>query len=72
MQIEQERISIWFFIGLMLIASGLLVCGAGLWDYWHPPAQPTVLAELHAGVWWGAVLLAAGLFYSLRFAPRRG
>jgi hypothetical protein len=30
-----------------------------------------VLFRLHANVWWGAVLLALGIFYGLRFSPRR-
>jgi hypothetical protein len=28
-----------------------------------------VLANLHAPVWWGAIMLALGIFYSLRFRP---
>jgi hypothetical protein len=30
-----------------------------------------VLYNLHANVWWGAVLLVLGLFFSLRFSPAR-
>jgi hypothetical protein len=30
-----------------------------------------VLGELHAGIWWGAVLLALGAFYAVKFSPRR-
>ena len=26
-------------------------------------------AELHAPIWWGAIMLALGLFYALRFRP---
>jgi hypothetical protein len=35
-----------------------------------PPTAPTVLANLHAGIWWGAIILALGLFYTLRFRPK--
>jgi hypothetical protein len=63
-------ISIWFFIGVLLVAYGLLTCGAGIYEYMVPPAAPTVLAELHAGIWWGALILALGAFYSWRFYPR--
>ncbi len=68
---DAARVSIWFFIGLMLISSGVLVCGAGLYELAYPPAHSTVLAELHAGVWWGALLLIFGLIYAIRFSPRR-
>lgn len=63
-------ISIWFFIGVLLVAYGLLTLGAGLYELAEPPAQPTVLADLHAGIWWGGVILAMGAFYSWRFRPR--
>ena len=28
------------------------------------------LAYLHAGIWWGALLLLLGLIYTIKFAPR--
>jgi hypothetical protein len=64
-------ISIWFFVGVSLLVNGALTLGAGLWEVVHPPANPVVLFRLHANVWWGAVLLLLGVFYSLRFSPRR-
>jgi hypothetical protein len=64
-------ISIWFFIGILLVAYGLLTLGAGVYEYFVPPAQSTVLAELHAGIWWGAFILALGGFYAWRFAPKK-
>jgi hypothetical protein len=64
-------ISIWFFVGICLLVNGVLILGAGLWELAYPPANPVVLFRLHANVWWGAVLLLLGIFYSLRFSPRR-
>ena len=64
-------ISIWFFIGVLLTAYGVLITGSGIYDYFYPPAHQVVLANLHAGIWWGAVLLAIGLFYTIRFLPGR-
>jgi len=65
-------LSIWFFIGLLLLAYGILILGAGLYEIASPPPHPTVLAELHAGVWWGVLLILMGLFYSVRFRPGKG
>jgi hypothetical protein len=62
-------ISIWFFIGLSLLVNGLLIAGAGIWEVFHPTANPVVLFALHANVWWGAVLAAIGLLYCFKFAP---
>ena len=65
-------ISIWFFIGISLAVNGALILGAGIYELLKPPAIPgVVLFNLHAGVWWGAILLAAGLIYCFKFAPRR-
>ncbi len=64
-------ISIWFFVGVSLLFNGALILGAGLWELVHPPANPVVLFRLHANVWWGAVLFLLGIFYSVRFSPRR-
>jgi hypothetical protein len=63
-------LSIWFFIGLLLLAYGILIFGAGIYGLNHPPA--VVLADLHAGIWWGGLLTVLGLIYTLKFKPRRG
>ena len=68
---QQFRISIWFFIGLSLLVNGTLICGAGIWELTHSPAQTVVLFRLHAGIWWGALLAVLGLVYMLCFAPKR-
>jgi hypothetical protein len=63
-------ISIWFFIGLSLAGNGALILGAGIYQLVKPPLQPgVVLFELHANVWWGALLLVIGAFYCFKFAP---
>ncbi len=53
-------ISIWIFIGLLLIAYGTLIMGQGMWELFVPPAKPVVLVELHASIWWGSVILILG------------
>ncbi|HLW99440.1 MAG TPA: hypothetical protein VKR82_12400 [Candidatus Acidoferrales bacterium] len=68
---HEGGISIWFFIGVALLVNGALILGAGVWEIFHTPVNPVVLFNLHASVWWGALLLALGIFYSLYFSPRR-
>jgi len=66
-------ISIWFFIGALLLVYGILICGAGIYDLVSPPEHPTIeLAGLHAGVWWGALLIVLGAIYTIKFAPGKG
>ena len=65
-------ISIWFFIGISLLVNGALILAAGIYQVVNPPVNPSVvLFQLHANVWWGAVLLVIGLFYCIYFRPRR-
>ncbi len=68
MTADKGHISIWFFIGGLLAVYGGLVAGAGIYQIWHP--APVVLEQLHAGIWWGGLLLALGLFYLRAFRPR--
>ena len=64
-------VSIWFFIGILLLAYGVLITASGLYELVSPPVRPVVLSELHAGIWWGALLLVLGAVYTHRFSPRR-
>jgi hypothetical protein len=64
-------ISIWFFIGALLLIYGVLILGAGVYELSSPVDHPVVLSNLHAGIWWGALLIALGGFYAIRFRPRR-
>ncbi len=67
----KREISIWFFNGVQLLVNGLLVLAAGIYQYFNPPEQKVVLFDLHAGIWFGALLTVVGLIYCLRFSPRR-
>ena len=64
-------VSIWFLIGLLLTAYGVLITAAGVYQELVPPEQAPVLADLHAGIWWGFLILAIGLFYCWHFQPRK-
>ncbi|PYX03353.1 MAG: hypothetical protein DMG86_03875 [Acidobacteria bacterium] len=68
---HDREIPIWFFIGISLFVNGILIVGAGIWEIFHPPANPVVLFHLHANVWWGAVLLLLGIVYCVHSAPAR-
>lgn len=59
----KQMISIWIFIGLLLIVYGFLIIGQGMWELFVPPAKPVVLVELHAGLWWGGVIMILGAVF---------
>lgn len=66
---EAHLIPIWFFIGILLAAYGLLILGSGVYHLFRPPLNPVALSNLHADIWWGGVILALGIFYAVRFRP---
>jgi len=59
--------SIWYFIGLLILIYGILILGAGLMDFMHPPAQPLVLSQLHMSIWWGVLMIILGGVYARVF-----
>ncbi|HSU60035.1 MAG TPA: hypothetical protein VLI55_12035 [Bryobacteraceae bacterium] len=64
-------LSIWFFIGVLLTAYGVIITATGIYELSSPPGHPPVLASMHASIWWGALLLFIGLVYFIRFFPRK-
>jgi len=68
---HRHFISIWFFIGLLLTVYGVLILGAGVYDLIRPAEHPVELAYLHAGIWWGGLLLVLGLIYTAKFKPTK-
>jgi len=66
---HEHSISIWFFIGSLLLVYGILIGGTGIWEIVHPPERQVVLYQLHAGLWWGALLIILGGFYVVKFRP---
>jgi hypothetical protein len=68
---HNSGISIWFFIGVLLTIYGAMILGYGIYELITNTTANVVLANLHAPVWWGAIMLALGIFYSVRFRPSR-
>ena len=66
---HKHLISIWFFIGSLLSVYGVLISGSEIYHMTTPYDHTVALAELHAGLWWGLILLALGLFYVIKFRP---
>jgi hypothetical protein len=65
-------ISIWFFIGVLLTIYGFLICGYGIYELATGQVANVALANLHAPIWWGAIMFVLGAFYCVRFKPSRG
>jgi hypothetical protein len=64
---REHIIPVWFFVGVLLAIYGVLILASGLSEWSNPPN--TVLAELHAPIWWGALLTIIGAIYCAAFRP---
>ncbi len=68
---SRHFISIWFFIGLLLLIYGVIILGSGVYGLFVPPERTVVMAQMHAELWWGALLVIFGAVYARRFRPGR-
>ncbi len=70
---HEKQIPIWYFIGILLTVYGVLIVGAGIYSWIHPPPRSAQVAlwGLHADVWWGILLTIIGGIYVTRFRPGR-
>jgi divalent metal cation (Fe/Co/Zn/Cd) transporter len=66
---EHRIIPVWFFVGVILSIYGVLIFVTGIAELGNPP--PTVLSELHAPVWWGAILAVIGALFVYLFRPKK-
>jgi len=64
---KHHIIPVWFFVGFLFVIYGFLILVSGLVEWTHPP--DTVLAELHAPAWWGALMLVLGLIFCVKYYP---
>jgi hypothetical protein len=68
---SEHQIPIWFFIGVLLAIYGVLILGCGIYNVIYPPEHPVELANLHADIWWGILLLVIGLIYTIKYRPSK-
>lgn len=66
---RQHMLPVWFFIGLLLSAYGIIIFITAIVRWSHPAA--VVLSQYHFGVWAGIALILIGGFYVFHFRPRK-
>jgi hypothetical protein len=66
---KHHIIPVWFFVGVLFAVYGCMIFVSGL-TQWSSPSN-TVLAELHAPVWWGGLLIVLGGLFCVLFRPNR-
>ncbi len=60
---ERKMKSIWFLVGLMLLSMGVIILVSGIYYYVHPIQGRTALSHLHPDLWWGGIMVVAGLLF---------
>lgn len=66
---HHQMLSVWLFIGALLLIYGLIILIVSIASYSHP--APVVLANEHLNLWGGVLLTLIGTFYTIRFWPRK-
>lgn len=64
-----ESLSIWFFVGVMMLLYGLVLLPYGTYAWLANHEAPTTLHQLHPTFWWGLLIFLFGLFYTLKYRP---
>jgi hypothetical protein len=54
---------IWYFVGLLLTAIGVIVVCTGIYYLFVPTDHVTVLGDTHPNLWWGSIILIAGILF---------
>jgi hypothetical protein len=57
---------IWYFVGLILSAMGLVLFINGIYFLFHGDGKQTALQHLHPDVWWGGLMIVVGLIYIIK------
>lgn len=66
----RNLISIWFFIGVLVLVYGVIILGAAFFAD-HSGEREVVLQELRVDIWWGALMTVLGLVYTIKFRPKK-
>jgi len=68
--VGNKGISIWFFIGTLLLIYGVVITAANIYELAAPSMdRVVVLKEINFGIWWGILLVIIGLIYFVSFRP---
>jgi hypothetical protein len=65
---KHPMLPVWLFIGVLLLIYGVTMFANGIYELTHPPG--TVLEELHAPIWWGAIMAVVGAVFVSKNRPR--
>ena len=56
------HLSLWTFVGAILLVYGIIIFSAGIYYLYDPPVQ-TFLYNFNPSLWWGGILFILGLIF---------
>ena len=65
---SRSQISIWFFVGSLLLIYGVVATALSLVNH-DASGHAVILPELHSDIFWGLLLIALGAYWCFRFYP---
>jgi hypothetical protein len=68
----KHMIPVWFFVGVLLLIYGILICIQGIWEWSGPPDPHLHLSYLHPTFWWSLILIVLGGLFSVKHFPKKG
>ena len=54
---------IWYLVGLVLLTIGAVIFLTGIYNVIDPPLVTTAMGHLQPDLWWGGLMVAAGLIF---------
>ncbi|MGB9599143.1 MAG: hypothetical protein ACP5QK_05495 [Myxococcota bacterium] len=62
MEDTKQMISVWFWVGCMMLIYGLIITGAGVYYLFLPP-QSYAAKWTNPNLWWGMIMLIVGQIF---------
>jgi len=61
---QDKMLDIWFFVSIILIAYGVILCLIGIY-YIFNPYTDVILGNLNPNLWWGGIMIVSGIILQL-------
>jgi len=63
-KIQDKMLDIWFFVGIILIAYGVILSLIGIYYIFNPYTN-VILGNLNPNLWWGGIMIVSGIILQL-------
>lgn len=71
MENTKQMISIWFWVGIVMVVYGILVSSTGIYYIFSPPENYGA-KWTNPNLWWGTVMLLTGLLFMYLGRTKKG